>query len=574
MAVKTRAQAAVRAPSAPRLDGHVVICGADELAFLIAEELQRLGDAVAVVAANDTGKFMQRARALGIKTIAGDYRDEDILGDAGVARARAFIAAENDDVGNLHAALAAHELNPQLRIVLRVFNPEMGAHIQRVIEGAEVLSSSAIAAPSLVSAALQTDFEQRVEVGGRVFVVRHAAADDPDLVMPLAVQTHDGTALFPDPIDNAICLADGGESATFKKPSRRSGKRRGLIPAEVRAFGQALAAVADSRLRYMVAVLVVLVLISAVVFQFGLGLNFLDAVYYTTTTITTIGYGDISPLKASWLVKLYVIVLELLGATTLAIFFALVTDALIGVRLRRALGGGLHHDVSEHLVVCGLGNMGHRIVRHIHNIGMPVVGLELDEALPAVQDARRMNVPVVIGDARRPESLQAVKIDEARCLLVTTEDDLANLEIALNARSLNGDLWIVVRLRDPDLAARVQRAIGHGVSRSTAALAAPGFVTATFGHRVVSAIPVGEQMLVIAQVSVAAGSRFEKRNVSQLTDDVYGRVLMLGRGDDQTWTPDAQTDLAAGDDLLVVATRRGLGELVRRTSATGKELTV
>jgi hypothetical protein len=49
---------------------------------------------------------------------------------------------------------------------------------------------------------------------------------------------------------------------------------------------------------------------------------------------------------------------------------------------------------------------------------------------------------------------------------------------------------------------------------------------------------------------------------------------MLARGDDQTWTPDAQTDLAAGDDLLVVATRRGLGELVRRTSATGKELTV
>src|SRR5205823_4618369 len=179
------------------------------------------------------------------------------------------------------------------------------------------------------------------------------------------------TVLFPEPGENVLSLADGGESTPFRKARRSSRRRRRLIPVEVRSLGQALATVADSRLRYMLAVLAVLVLISALVFQFGMGLNFLDAVYYTTTTITTIGYGDISPLKAPWAVKLYVIVLELLGATTLAIFFALVTDALIGVRLRRALVGGLHHDVSEHLIVCGLGNMGQRIVAHIHHLGVP-----------------------------------------------------------------------------------------------------------------------------------------------------------------------------------------------------------
>src|SRR5437763_4867860 len=113
MAVKTRTQAGAGGRAAEQPSGHVVICGADELAFLIGEELQRLGETVAVIAANDSGKYMQRARALGIKTFAGDYRDEDVLGQAGVARARAFIAAEDDDVGNLHPPLAAHDLNPQ-----------------------------------------------------------------------------------------------------------------------------------------------------------------------------------------------------------------------------------------------------------------------------------------------------------------------------------------------------------------------------------------------------------------------------------------------------------------------------
>jgi len=188
-----------------------------------------------------------------------------------------------------------------------------------------------------------------------------------------------------------------------------------------------------------------------------------------------------------------------------------------------------------------------------------------------VDQVRHLGVPVVIGDARRPDSLRAVSIDEARCVMATTEDDLANLEIALNARTQNAEVWIVVRLRDPDLAARVQRAIGHGVSRSTAALAAPGFVTATFGHQVVSAIPVGDQMLVIAHLHVAAGGKVEGKSITRLTDDVYGRVLTLTHGEEQVWSPEPDTVLAAGDELMVVATRRGLGELVRRTSADGKE---
>jgi Trk K+ transport system NAD-binding subunit len=322
----------------------------------------------------------------------------------------------------------------------------------------------------------------------------------------------------------------------------------------------------------MVSILAVLVLGSALLLHATTGWGVLDSIYFTITTITTIGYGDLTPLNAPWPVKLYVIALELLGATALAIFFALVTDALVGARLRRALGSGLRHDVDEHLVVVGLGNMGLRIVEHVRKIGVPAVALDLDETLPAVQSARRINVPVVVGDARRPDALHAVNIENARCLLVTTDDDLANLEIALNARALSSDLWIVVRLRDPDLAARVQRAIGHGVSRSTAALAAPGFVTATFGHRVVATVPVGQQMLVLAHVSVAGGSRAEGHTIQEVTDDVYGRVLLVERDAESTWKPEAGVRLQPGDDLLVVATRRGLGELVRRTSADGKEL--
>ena len=72
--------------------------------------------------------------------------------------------------------------------------------------------------------------------------------------------------------------------------------------------------------------------------------------------------------------------------------------------------------------------------------------------------------------------------------------------------------------------------------------------------------------------AVAAGSRAEAKTISNLIDDVFGRVLVLTRAGEDKWTPDPASRLAAGDELLVVATRRGLGELVRRSSRTGKEL--
>ena len=554
------------------LKDHIVLCGLDGLGLRTLEELRRLGEEVVVISAPGE-RFLARARAQGVAVVEGNYREENVLRAAGVAMASAIAIAEDDDVGNLHAALTAQDINPGLRIVLRMFNQELGQRVEALFHDCSALSSSALAAPGFVSAALHENWEQQVEIAGHSLAVRRAAPGGAGVLVPLADVQGDGSVeFFPTNRDNPLCLVDEGparESSSTRRDNQAGGRvwlsaiRR---TREVAGSLVTLVRTADTRLRYLVAVLVAMGLISTLVFFLFDNLALVDAVYFTVTIITTTGFGDISLLSAPPALKIFGILLMVLGATTLTLFYALITDAIVSARLARALGG-VHKQMENHVVVCGLGNIGYRVVEQIVKLGIPVAAVEMKENghfIPAVQ---RMGVPVLIADARMPETLRALNVGRARSVVVATDNDIANLETALGARALNPSLRVVLRLFEPDLAERVERAFGIHISRSVSALAAPAFAAATAGRRVIASIPAGPRVLIIAQVPIEPGSWADGKTMAGLESSAEGRVLLLADDGKQYWRPAAETPLAAGQELTVVVTRRGLAEILDRARA-------
>ncbi|HET9494325.1 MAG TPA: NAD(P)-binding protein, partial [Chloroflexia bacterium] len=262
--------------------------------------------------------------------------------------------------------------------------------------------------------------------------------------------------------------------------------------------------------------------------------------------------------------KLFGIGLMIVGATTLTVFFALITDAIVSIRLDRALGR-LPVGLRDHIVVCGLGNVGYRVVTRLHELGMAVAATEKVEDSRSIPQVRRLGIPVIIGDARSPETLQALNVAAARCVVVATDDDAANLETALNARAQNPDIRVVMRLFDPDLAERVERAFNIPISRSVSALAAPSFAAAAVGRRVVASIAVGKRVLIAAQTHVEPGSPADGITVAQLEDGTEGRVLLVEGKAGKEWAPAPERNLAPGDVMTVVATRPGLIHMLEST---------
>ncbi|WP_300612499.1 NAD-binding protein [Trebonia sp.] len=543
-------------PALPPTGNHFIVCGDSPLAYRITRELTtRYGEEVIVVLPSLLRNHGPRIAALPrVTVLEHDELTTEAFASAGVASARALGLVGPDDIGNFHAGLRAQELNPDLRLVMAAFNRRLGEHFRGFFPDCTVLSSSQMAAPSFVAAALGEPAPSHVRVSGRtLYVARRAdvpaghtvcglqVPDDPagttQLIAPEALRdTADGLVL---------AVADG----TPRDPlaSRRHPVRAALGVAQ--------------RLAWNKFGLVFAILVAAVVAGYFLLLQVpayssADALYLAVMDITGSALTMASDSGAE---KVSQVVLTLDGMALIP----LVTAIIVGARLTGSIRGE-PRPRGGHVIVVGLGNVGTRVVGELHDLGFDVACVDRDPEALGAPLARRLGLPLVIGEAYLEETLHAAGLDNAIALVSVTSSDIVNLETALQARAMREDLRIVLRLFDDDLAQRVQKTVGNVVSRSVSYMAAPAFAAALLEHQVLRTIAVGRHVLLIADVRVEAGADIAGQAVAELESDGLARVLALQlRGSQKVdWTPHRGYLLAAGDRVIVLATRAGLSRFL------------
>jgi voltage-gated potassium channel len=131
----------------------------------------------------------------------------------------------------------------------------------------------------------------------------------------------------------------------------------------------------------------------------------------------------------------------------------------------------------DHVIVCGFGHLGFRIVGQLLERGEAVVVIERDANCPFLGWAREHRVPVLLQDMRDDQSLQDAGIAHARAIVIASDDDLANIEVALDSRRLNSQVRVVLRFFDQRIADKFKDAGFIDDAFSSAALAAPAVAT-------------------------------------------------------------------------------------------------
>ncbi len=535
---------------------HLVVCGDDALASRMVEELTvRYGERVTVILPSaHRGHGPIIGRLPGVRIIERAELDERAFHDAQVQSARALAILHQDDLGNFHAALRAQELNPDLRLVVAIFNTGLGERIRSFFSDCAVLSESAMAAPSFVAAALGEPAPSHVRVSGRtLYVARREDIDADHLVCGLAATASPGypTLLPPDErsADLVLAIADGTPRHPFRRQRRRP--LRAVAHAARMLFGHKIGTVFAVLLGVLVAGFVLLATAGGFSPANALYLTFLDA---AGTAVT-------SPrLSAPEKIAQFLLTFDGMA------FLPLVTAAIVGARLTGSLRG-TDRPMIDHVIVAGLGNVGTRIVGQLHDLGVDVVCVDKREDAAGLPLARRLGLKVVIGETHREETLRAAGIASCQALVSVTNSDIANLETALHARALAEDPRIVVRLYDDDLAERVQKTIGNTISRSVSYLAAPTFAAAMLEHQVLRTIPVGRHVLLIADVPVFADAELAGQLIEEVHQSSEVRVLALRRpgANGLDWTPWNQYRLMPQDRIFVLATRAGLSRVLTRS---------
>jgi Trk K+ transport system NAD-binding subunit len=531
---------------------HLIVCGDGPLAYRITGELtSRYGEQVTVILPSRQRHYGPQISALpNVRVLEHPELTIQAFSDAGVQSARALAVVWQDDVDNFHAGLRAQELNPGLRLVLAIFNRRLGDHIRLLFPDCTVLSGTAMSAPSFVAAALGEPAPSHVRVQRRtLYVARRTDVTSGHVICGLAEPTDDPAAprlVPPDTagVDLVLAVADG----TPRNPlTRRQDPARaavGLLRHLVwHKFGLVFAAL-------LAVILVGFLLLKVVPYTFSnaLYLSLMDLSGSALTSTTASGPEKIAQV--------------LLTFDGLA-FIPVVTAIIVGARLTGSVRGA-PRPAGGHVIVVGLGNVGTSVTGQLHDLGFDVACIDNNPDALGLPMARQLGLPVVIGDAIREETLRAAGLDTCTALVSVTSQDIVNLETALNARALRDDVRIVLRLTDDDLAERLGKTISNTVSRSVPYLAAPAFATAMLEHQVLRTIAVGRHVLLIADVQVAEQAGLAGSSVQDTERAGQARVLALQPSGSAglDWSPAPGHRLAAGDRLIVLATRRGLEPFV------------
>jgi len=558
--------------AAPSAESPVLIAGDDGVAVRVLEEVAGAGLPTVAVCSRADSIAAQAAEAAGARVVVGDPASVATWDAAGADDARAIGLLGADDLQNLHAALLVADRSGDPTIVLRLFSADLGRGVESMLGGrGSVLSEIDVAAPAFVQAALSGNTGQRVTIGGHVLEVAEVDPNDPSLVVALC-NADTPTDVLPPPqllgrlvlglIDptSVVVGARGALPSTIAQ--RRIAHTQGADKqprsrASRRARARAALRVVPGRAWALLGVILAVAGVSTATFALAHDLSLVDSVYFTATTMATVGYGDVNLAGAPDWLKLYDVGLMAVSTVLLASVLAFVTDMLVRSRIDRALGR-FPRPTEDHVIVCGLGKAGSRILASLHELGVPCIGVEQNHDAVGIAVAQQLEIPVVFADARAPGSLEALNLQAARAILAVTSDDLANLQCALAAREHNPDVRIVVRIFDPLLAERLDRSIELDLTRSVSALAAPAFSAALLGRQRAEALPLSNVPLRVLETEVPPGSPLVGRRVRDVHDDGELRILALGG----RWRPRDDLSVDAGAPIAVVGTRRACDELL------------
>ncbi len=185
-------------------------------------------------------------------------------------------------------------------------------------------------------------------------------------------------------------------------------------------------------------------------------ISFLDIIYFTMISITTTGYGDIVPISTG--ARMF----DALVVTPIRIFVILI---FIGTTYQFILKrtwdkwrmAQIQKTLTDHIVVAGFGKTGSDAVNELIARGTnPASIVVVDGSEHALGRAEEAGCNVIVGDATRDQTLQEVRIDRARTLIVATGRDDTSILVTLTARHLapKVPISIIIKADDNEFPAR------------------------------------------------------------------------------------------------------------------------
>lgn len=325
-------------------------------------------------------------------------------------------------------------------------------------------------------------------------------------------------------------------------------------------------------------VLIVLGLLGTVISSGTVGYHFLegwpwlDALYMTMITLTTVGFGEVHPLSGAG--QLFTVALLVTGVGTVLYGVTTLGETMVEVTMGRILRRSrveIVESIKGHVIVCGYGRLGRYLARHLKGEEMPFVIIERDASRAAA--AAGEGYLAVEGDATDEEVLMKAGLLRARAVIAATGSDADNLFVTLSARDLNPQCTVVARAEDPGAEKKLERAGAHKVVsplRMGSLWMSQAVVRPAILDFLELATEAPELDLIMEGVTVEEGSRLVRQTLgtSGIGRELGLIIIAIRRASNQMlFNPTAETIIEADDTLITMGEAERVGRLRDLASA-------
>ncbi len=295
--------------------------------------------------------------------------------------------------------------------------------------------------------------------------------------------------------------------------------------------------------------------------------SWIDALYMTFITMTTVGFGEVHPLSAGG--KIFTIVVGFAGIASLFYLLGVIAEYVVemlasGERRERRMEKKAA-ALRNHVLLVGLGRVGQQAAVELFQGREPFVAVENDPE--RVNRAVEQGYIVIKGDATEDEVLRKAGVERAKGLIVATGDDATNLFVVLSARSLNPELYIVARAEELSVSKKMLKA---GANRVIDPYAIGGRRLANLVlHPAVvdfleTTLRRGDAPISIEDIEISSGSPLLGKSIAELNLNRRFGIVILAviHGDETLVSPAAEYVFEPGDRAVVMGTIKQLERFV------------
>lgn len=559
----------------------IIVCGLGRTGYKVYSLLKQQG--AMVVGINSRAHPHLEAEIMAKNILIGDFCAASTLVAAGIRDANTLVLTSSDDAVNLAALTQARVLNPQIRIINRLFNSSLGDRLDHILPNHFSMSVASLSAPVFTFAALGNQAIGQLRLFNQIWPIREEYIDEshPWLGRKLSDLWEDRSRMLiyylpaQKQMDLVSAVLDKrhlelGDRLIIATQPRAQSARRNFRQRTLNTF---------MNLRYfqqhirptivMTLVLLVTIFIATLTYTAAnSGIAVIDALYFSVGMITGAGGGEAVAEMAPNDIKLFTVLMMLIGAAVVGIFYALLNDFVLGTRLQD-FWNTARVPHRNHYIICGLGGVGVQILQQLHDNGCEIVVIERDSNNRFLNVARSLKIPVIIGDANLATTLQTARATGAAALLAVTSDDVINLEVVLTAKGLAPKLPVIVRSQNPQFAKLADQVFDFEAVLSPVELAAPSFAAAALGGRVLGNGITADILWVALSTLITSSHPFCGKRLQNVAMDVDFVPLYLETKRQTThgWNL-LEVELVPGDVLYLTMPATHLEQLWRAPSPT------